>query len=284
MPSQVPCAGCGYEIPQPAERCPHCGRPGIFWNVIAATDASEEAALDRRYKTARSDAAQRGADVKVQHFEDTLKESKAIIATSVTNLSRLASSHRQLHATYYDLIGGPIKFPEGSEWDLLRVLADVLLFGEGKKHIRFAALSLNDIGLTNYGPCALILKEHMISHRSSVFEENCALFMERKGIRVQRQPKLPKGYKATWERRARLCVAKLADRIDSGTTSDKYSEILLKNGTTSAQDEFVEVHIWGPFTVFTLEKVKVIAQSSSARATILKAIKFKLSKYGVPVS
>jgi len=108
--------------------------------------------------------------------------------------------------------------------------------------------------------------------------------MERHDIKISRNPNLPKGYRATWGDRAKLCVAKLSLRIDSTTNSDKYSKLLLLKGATSKDDEFVEVHIWGPMTVLTMERVIVTAPQSSKRATIIKAIRAKLAKHKVQVN
>jgi hypothetical protein len=284
MPLSIPCPDCTNEIPQPAERCPHCGRPGVFWNVIAAEDPAERAALERRYKAAKADAVARNADRNLQDFENALGESKAVIARSEIEVNRLASSDRQLYATYYELTESGIRLPEGEQWDILRELADTVLFAKSKKHIRFGALSLDGVGLPNYGPCSVVWHDEMIAHRSSVFEENSAVFMERRKIKISREPKVPKGYKATWAERGKLCVAKLAGKIDSKTASDKYSGILLKQGPTSEDDDFVEVHIYGAMTVLTMEEVIVTSSRQRQRATILKAIKIKLAKYGVTAS
>jgi hypothetical protein len=284
MPLSISCAECTNEIPQPAERCPHCGRPGVFWNVIAAEYPAERAALERRYQAAKADAVSRNANRNLQDFENAVAGSKAVIARSEIEVQRLASGNRQLYATYYELTEAGISLPAGDEWDMLRELADTVLFWKSKKHIRFGALSLDGVGLPNYGPCSLVLREEMISHRSSVFEENSAVFMERRKIKIAREPKVPKGYKATWGERGKLCVAKLAAEIDSNTASDKYFRILLKQGVTSEDDEFVEVHIWGPMTVLTMEQVIVTAPKRNQRATILKALKFKLAKHGVRAS
>jgi len=281
MPLSIPCPDCTNEIPQPAERCPHCGRPGVFWNVIAAEEPPERAALDRRYQAAKADAASRGAGTTVQDFENAMGQSKAVISRSEVEVKRLASSNRQLYATYYELTEEGISLPAGDDWDVLRELADTVLFWKSKKHIRFGALSLDGLGLPNYGVCSIVLRDEMISHRSSVFEENSALFMEHHEIRISREPKVPKGYKAPWEDRAKLCVAKLAQEIDSHTGPDKYSGLLLQQGSTSEDDRFVEVHIYGAMTVLTMEQVIVTAPKRSQKATILKAIQFKLAQHGV---
>ncbi len=280
----IPCPYCGHDVQQPAERCPHCGRPGYFWNVIAATDSAERAALERRYQSAKRDAVSRKADGAVQDFENTVASAQAVIARSESELLRLASSTKQLYSTYYELTEAGVRLPEGDQWDVVRELADTALFPGYKKDMRFAALSLDGIGLFNYGPCSIVLREEMIAHRASVFEENFALFMERRGIKISRTPNLPKGYRAAWDERAKLCVAKLSGKIDSATSSDKYSSLLLRQGATSEDDQFVEVHIWGPMTVLTMERVVVTGPIPRHRTTIIKAIKAKLAKHHVKVS
>lgn len=283
MPLSVTCSSCGNEIPQPSPCCPHCGRPGLFWNVVAAEEPDEEAALDRRYRVAKREAIKRGAESALQGFENALAGSKAVIARSQSEVLRLATSTRQLYGTYYQLIEAGLRLPDGDEWDVLRELADTALFPHYKQEMRFGALSFDGVGLPNYGPCSIVLRDKMISHRTSVFEENSALFMERRKIKISRAPKLPKGHRATWGERARLCVAKLHGKIDSTTGVDKYSGILLTAGATSEDYDFVEVHIFGPMTVLTIERVIVMAKASK-RATITRTIKSKLAKHKVQVN
>jgi hypothetical protein len=283
MPLSVICSFCGNEVPQPSQHCPHCGQPGNFWNVIAANEPEERGALDRRYRAARKDATTRKADVALQEFENALAGSKAVIGRSESEILRLATSTRQLYGTYYQLIEAGLRLPDGDEWDVLRELADTVLFPHYKREMRFGALSLDGVGLPNYGPCSIVLRDEMISHRTSVFEENSALFMERRKIKISREPKLPKGHRATWGERARLCVAKLHGKIDSTTGPDKYSGILLTAGATSEDDDSVEVHIFGPMTVLTMERVIVMAKASR-RATITRTIKSKLAKHKVQVN
>jgi hypothetical protein len=278
MPASITCPECGNEIPQPASCCPHCGMPGIFWNVIVANEVAEQEALERRYQAAKRDAESRKADSSLQLFENALAGSRAVIARSEHDVLRLTTNTRQLYSTYYQQIEAEIRLPDGNQWDALREIADTVLFPQYKKDIRFGALSLDGIGVMNYGACSIILRDGMISHRSSVFEDNSALFVERQGT------KIPKGYRATWYNRAKLSVAKLSRRIDSATASDKYSGLLLRQGATLEDDEFVEVHVWGPMTVLTIEKVIVTASKPHQRATIRKAIAFKLAKHNVQVS
>jgi hypothetical protein len=284
MPLSDTCTRCGNEIPIPAQSCPHCGLGGRFWNVLAAEEPDERAALERRYEAARQDAVARKAEAALGEFEAAMASSRAVITRYYGEVLRLASSTRQLYGTYYQLVEAGVRLPDGDEWDTLRELADSLLFPKYKSEIRFGALSLDGQGLPNYGDCSIVLRDEMISDRTSVFEENSALFVERHDIKVSRKPNLPKGYRAIWGERSRLVVAKLHGRIDATTTPDKYSQILLKGGPTSEDDNFIEVHIFGPMTVLTMEQVTVIAPKASKRATIVRAIKSKLAKHNVLVN
>lgn len=284
MPESIPCPECKNEIPQPATSCPHCGRPSIFWNVIQANEDGERAALDNRYTVAKADARARSADVAVQDFENALANSVAVIARSDVDAHRIASSSRQLYGTYYQQIDAGLRLPDGDEWDVVRELTDSLLFPKYKEQIRFAALSLDGIGLSNYGSCSLTLREDLIAHRTSVLEENSVLFMERHGVKVSRKPDVPKGCKAIWVERNKLSVAKLAGRIDSTTTPNKYSSLLLKQGASPEEDEFVEVHIFGSITILTIAKVIVTIPQAGPRRTIVRALKSKLAKHGVSIS
>ena len=284
MPDSVPCSHCSNDIPQPAQQCPHCGQGGIFWNVMAAEDPAERAALKRRYDDARADSIKRGADSVLQHFEVAVAGSTAVIARSASDALRLVSSTRQLFATYYQQIEGGFRLPDGDEWASGREITDSILFPDYKKHVHFAALSLNGIGLSNYGTCSIALREDRIAHRSSVLEDNSVLFMERHGVNAKRNPDVPKGFRASWAERDKLCVAKLAGSIDSTTNPGEYSGLLLKQGASPELDEFVEVHIFGPMTVLTIASVNVTEPKVRARATVVRALKSKLAKYGVAVS
>src|SRR5689334_22328582 len=117
MPDSISCPDCTNEIPQPALCCPHCGRPGIFWNVIDADETDERAALQVRYDNAKDDALARGADAAVHDFETVVATSRAVLARSVEEVQRLANSARQLYATYYQLNEAQLRLPDNDKWN-----------------------------------------------------------------------------------------------------------------------------------------------------------------------
>lgn len=284
MPNTRTCPDCDNDFVASADRCPHCGRPGYYPNVYAAEADNEVSALEHRYRAAKREAFTRGAGDAVEHFEAALGNARAVIARPEGELQRLITSDQQLYATYYQLSNSGVMLPAGDMWDKIRRPADDALFAGYKEHIRFGALSLNGTGVMNYGDCFIVLRTDMIAHRASVFEENSVLFMNHQDIRVSRVHELPPGYRATWWQRARLCVAKLAARIDAATPASTYSSLLLRQGATSADDDFVEVHIYGQITIRTVEEITFSPRlKRRPRQITNRANRARLAKFGVKV-
>jgi hypothetical protein len=279
------CGHCGHGYHFSHSLCPHCARPANYPNVYAAQDEDEVAALEDRYRDARRAAQARGGETlrAVEAFEAELRNTRAVIARSPEELQRLVTSDREGYASFYELIAAGIRFPSGNRWDTLRPLADDALFPYYKEKIRFAALTLDGRGLPGFGDYFLVLRTDMIEHRASVFEENSVLFFSKNFRRdLDGEPRLPRGYRATWEERGKLCVAKLAERIDDATPPGAYSGILLRPGSASEDDDFVEVHVWGQMTIRTVEHV-ISAKPTrrTAREITNRANKQRLAKFGV---
>lgn len=276
MPTTDICDYCGHSMPFSSSPCPHCGRPARYPNVRAAEAAQEKAALDLRHQSAHTDASNRGSTHILTDFETAVGKTVAVIARPEAKLLELASNDNVIYSTYYDLISSGSLIPEGSQWDVFRVPAEHALFPGYKERMRFAALSFDGIGLTNYGNCFITLREEMIAHRATVFEGN--VVMRLLDTTIRETISLPAGYRATWQERAKLCVAKLAEQLDDKTTQDQYPDILLKQGTSSAEDDFVEVHIYGPMTVRTMAQVTVVGRLKEVYRSVLKE---KLAKFNV---
>jgi hypothetical protein len=283
MTKPVQCQYCGNEFPASRPVCPHCGRPSLFPNVTAANDPEEVAALDARYADAKSQAQRRGASSALDEFERAAGTTRAVAARSAADLLRLANSDREVYSTYYDLARSGIRIPEGGKWDVLRSVADNIFFPGYHEQIRFAALSLDAAGLPSYGECSIAFRESMIAHRASLFEENTVLFVGRQKIPMSGAVDLPKGYRAVWDTRAKLCVAKLDAAIDSTTRPDRYPELLMRPGATTGDDDFVEVHIYGPMTCRTMEQVTIKRRKRAPSRSIIKALSEGFVKVGVIV-
>lgn len=205
------CEFCGHDVPSERNNCPHCGRQCPFPpNVRAAQAEPERRALNRRYRSALVEAGDHGAEEVVRRFGAAVRTSRAVIARPLRDVERLASSDRELYPTFYGLTEGEVRVSFGDKWDILRRVADAALFPGYEKHIRFAALSLDGVGLDEFGECSLVLREDMIAHRASAFEANSASFVERHHHPVQ------PGFRSTWEERSKLCTAKHAKELPPG--------------------------------------------------------------------
>lgn len=271
------CSFCGHPVPLESSLCPHCARPSLFPNVRAAEQEPEREALAARHHLAVQDAESRGCGEVVHAFESAAESSYAVLSRSLAEVERLASSDRQLYATYYQLLDAEVKLPAGDKWDPLRRLADEALFPGYKEKIRFAALSLDGAGLPGYGECSLVLREEMVAHRASVLEGNSALLMKDWAYNVSA------GARATWKERARLCVAKLAARLRPETTEADFASLLLRPGASPEADEFVEAHIWGPMSSWTFARVVLSGTAGAKRPARVRvrALKAKLAKAGI---
>lgn len=276
------CLFCHYDLPPSASHCPHCARPATYPNVRAAEQPEDSEALHHRYETAVQEADDRGAASTVRNFEIEVSRSKAVLARRFTDLHRLANSDQEVYASYYEQVEAGIKIPNGDKWNNIRGIAEEALFPNYKKHIRMAALSLDNIGVVYYGECSIVLRDDMIAHRTSAFEENNLLWMKRHNIRIWDADDLRKGYRSSWGERSLLAVAKLGKYIRSDTPVTEYPGLLLNQGRGEDAD-FIELHIWGPMTRRTFAEVRMVPGPHRPDRIKLKAVEQKLRDIGIPL-
>lgn len=265
------CKDCSHAFPLTSNHCPHCGRPSLFPNVDYAEIDAERHALQQRYEASKEQSTNRGCEATLQAFEDAAEASQAVIARSFAKTLELASGDRSVVSTYYRELRSGSRLPDGNRWDHLRTVADDNLFGDYKHNIRFAALSLDGKGLDHYGDCSWILRDDMVAHRASVFEANSAVWVQEHVAQTASLTEpLPAGYRAPWSERSKLCVAKLGDRIEASTQAAEFAGVLLCPADDSADDDFVEVHIGGPMTIRTLERIVAHRGLSKALCNVLR--------------
>ena len=261
------CPRCSNQIKGNERICTSCGNDVGFPNVRAAKEYEEKAALAKRYKKALENASGRGCSDVVIAFLDALGYSVAVICGSPSKVNELVSSANALYNNFYQLVGAGARRLEGVKMDLLRGIADSIMFPHYKEHIRFAALSLDGVGVTAYGDCSMVLKDIAISERATVFEENSVLFCEKRGLGAANP--LPPGYRATWEDRAMLATAKLEPRIGPATNAAEFPAILI--GKTG--QDFVEVHIFGTLDRGSIERIVARKPKTEVDRILLEEIK-----------
>jgi hypothetical protein len=234
--------------------------------VEAAEATHELHALQSRAEQARARACSAGKENELARLQRLIDQAKVVKSVRATEFLRLASSDSELHVTFYARTDAGLRIPEGSKWDVWRKVADAAILSGYERHIHFAALSPDGSGLINYGTCFLALKQDMISHRTSFFESNTVTWLRRRRVEFDDLVSLPPGFRASWDQRRLLGAAKLADSLPRRATDQEIRSLLLRPGPTSADDECIEAHVFGPMSIRTLESV-VLAPKDDENST-----------------
>ena len=259
------CDFCSCEYPDTEPFCIACGHPGPYGdgtypNVILASSASEADALNSRYSL-RYTGSESFQDI-VDSFENAVRSSKAVMARKYEPFKSYFSDLTDTHKTYWQLLDPKKLWDEKPEIDRKRELAEKATLPDCYPEIRFAALSIDGIGVPFYGTYFLVANDKMVENRTSVFEDNCVFWREREGIDIDAAA--PCGFRAVWENRHMLALAKLHAKITSATTTSDFPRLLLTWDTSGTgtdgcgegdNDYFVETHIWGTVSPQTFEKV-----------------------------
>jgi hypothetical protein len=94
---------------------------------------------------------------------------------------------------------------------------------------------------------------------------------------------VPKGFRATWGRRDLLAVAKLELVLEPDTPPASFPSVLLRVGSSSQDDDFVEVHIYGSLHRRNISRLIVRRPKPKADRAILKQLKARLTAIGATV-
>jgi hypothetical protein len=140
---------------------------------------------------------------------------------------------------------------------------------------------LDYFGVLWWGEYSIVLKDAHIALRTSIFEENPFLFCERHRVVAGRPA--PAGYRAPWGKRQDLAAAKLADKITSSTKSDQFAPILLHQGTSRAEADFIECHTFGPIHRSSIERVTGPRPKGGPDLVIWKSVAAALRRLGAIV-
>ncbi|GJE13388.1 hypothetical protein [Methylobacterium longum] len=247
------CGNCGAEVPLSGTACQVCQEPVGFPNVRTANLTEEKEALARRATTARDSAAVRQTIAELQDFETRVAQSKAVMNRSLGALSSWINGDSPLFQSFHKQVKLLGRIPDTSHWDQQRASAESTINPFSYEEINFSALTIDDNGMEHYGPYSVVLREPTIENRASVFEENPFIFNMRHNVVSGTKP--PLGYRATWDQRQTLAVAKLHSEINQGMADKQFAAVLMKQAASGADNDFIEVHIYGPIHRKCIEKV-----------------------------
>lgn len=275
------CTNCGSVILAHVERCHVCGADVGFPNVRAAEAAGEQAALAVRVNNACSTANARGCSAILDDFGHAVARSRAVLARSLGDLDAFVKSDNLLYISFHSQVRAGSRIPEDNHWDKGRAAAEGTVNPIYSEKINYTALSLDGFGVPWWGEYSIVLKEIHIASRTSVFEENPFLFCERYRVIAGRQA--PLGFRATWANRHELAMAKLVDKLDAAVRPDRYASILLSQGTSRADADFIECHTFGPLHRSSIERVIGTRPKKGPDLIIWKSVVAELHKLGAIV-
>lgn len=268
--SLLECPRCGSNISDSAEKCDTCGYYAGSPNVRVASSDEETNALNTRYAEAVERAKANDSYPQLLMLEEAAKKSCVVVNADLDFLHFFVTNPKSLYSTYSLATKGQIRKPASRSDEEDRLSIESKLFGGYGGEIRYGALSLDGSGLKSYGAFTLKLRDVAIADRTTLLEVNSFDFVERYGIRPR--VKLPSGYRATWEDRHRLVVAKLADRISPGTSGSEFSTMLLRGEGDRATDDFIEAHIFGAFDINAVESVSGNSSTGPKDVRVLASI------------
>ena len=272
---------CRTEVLPHVERCHVCGTDVGFPNVRAADNSNEVAALEKRLDDVRAAANARGSLRVLNDFGIAVTQSCAVLARSIGDLDAFVKSDRALYVSFHSQVRAGLRTPEDNDWDAGRMAAESTVHPNYNEKINYSALSLDGRGVSWWGDYSIVLKSAHIARRTSVFEENPFLFCERHRVIAGKRP--PLGFRASWPRRQDLAMVKLADKLRSDTASSEFTSVLLSQGTSRGNADFIECHIFGPLHRSSIEKVIGPKPKRRADLVIWKSVVSQLTKLGALV-
>jgi hypothetical protein len=169
---------------------------------------------------------------------------------------------RMVYANYETLVGSTLRRPASSDNDRHRKAVASLLFGYFDSEIRYGNLAIANEALPSYGDIACRLRTEAVKKRTSFLEENSYVFVRKYGLKPG--DPIPPGYRAVWDNRSKLALAKVGHLLRPGQPEGGLMEILVKSSAARANDEFIEAHIYGGFSVDAIESMTRIPTSTKA--------------------
>lgn len=269
---------CKSVVPSNRKDCPACGRDCGFPNVRLASRNEETTALADRVANADTSASARKCTAELAAFAKSVEGSRAVIARNLNVVDDLVKSDKNHYTSYQAQVHAGTRDPEENEWDTVRTQYESALYPNFQNDIIFACLTLSQSGMSGYGGYSIILKDEMVAHRASLFEENPHNFINRHKILMNKP--IPPGYRAIWSSKSDLAKAKLHAQIDKNTTTADHPSILQKDHGGTGDGDFIEVHIYGSLNRRAIEKVVGYKPKTFEDRVIWKRVKRELDSLG----
>jgi hypothetical protein len=225
-----------------AAHCPKCGEFIGFPNHRKAMD--ECADLMRRYQGAVSDLDARGLTA-LRHSLEALAEScKPVVTMSIAICRDLLKDKK--YKSYFIGVEHGDRNRANEDNLSVNMMIRGRLYPGYEKALHYGCMSPDGTGLPNYGEVSVQWRvtNAYLGRRASLLERNEYAFFDEHGL-GDRYATVPSGYRAVWDDRAKLTVAKLAPDLSRSTAIRDLPNMILAARPNRNDDIFVEIVIFG---------------------------------------
>jgi hypothetical protein len=256
---QIACTNCSEKNDINELVCNTCGTTDESTiNTRRASLEHEINALEKRYTDAIDRLTTKGLIKESALLEQMVSNNgKAVINTNLIFLWEWVGKKSTDYVSYRRQIIEGLRQKASFENDVRRSVHDDLLFGF-EIDIIYAALSVDETGLSSYGEITVVLKNTPIEKRASGLQSNSYHFIEwAKTQGWDLDDPLPAGFLSLWNSKAKLALAKLEPGVKKGLNTAKIAKMVLNSSSDRASDDFIELHIYGRILVSAIEKIKI---------------------------
>jgi hypothetical protein len=236
-------------------KCPDCQKPVDYWRVQCRCGYfigfpnwraayEERSQLGSRYTDATQDAANRNFSPLLTKLEALAGDARPVIAMPFAACDDILRSGK--YRNYDQRVSSGERAPAASVNHSDREMVGEKLYPMYSDRISYAALSLNGRAPMSYGPVAVQWKVEplYLGRRASLLEDNSFTFFNKHRLGHHLGTQIPAGYRAVWEDRAKLAVAKFSSELSASTGQTELPGLFLKDGTGRGDEEFIEVAIY----------------------------------------
>ena len=258
MPTK--CPDCSYEYPADSAHCLACGRPAPrkagFPNVVLANRADERRELNNRYIMAMEEAEKEGTrDILSAFIRSVVEDGRLVTACGFPKFRQTFEREDGVFPIFQRMLEAGLIFVGDDPMNRLRLPAEEATLPRFSRDITFAALSIENRGISHYGNFLIVWNPERVDHRATLFVANCVTWRLQRGMAMD-QP-APPGFRARWQDRGQLAAQKCRAEISPMTTDAEFSCILLRDSANPGDgfDVFIEGHIWGPLSRGSVSRV-----------------------------
>jgi hypothetical protein len=131
--------------------CLSCQTDAGFPNVRRAEKPDEKAALEIRLRNAGVSAQARGAAEVLDEFELAVSQSNAVMNRRIDDLHTWMTSASPFFASFHSQVRDGAIAARDNGWDEQRTSAENTIHPIYFEKLQFAALALDDLGMSYYG-------------------------------------------------------------------------------------------------------------------------------------